>query len=194
MRRNPQQSSSCCFCPQDHRVTGNSRFWAILGCSGQPGCRRTRRGMGDCQNPEREDLQIQPAHSFAAQLAAGVVLACRESFGRVFQSESACESLCPRDRSRRPEKDPLVDSRKNVIMAWFIHLPACALIASSGLLVRQPGPWSGHGKSGKYHGRARDIEATDRPPTAERPRAEEDKRPPTADRRQQTLPTGRPDE
>ena len=146
----------------------------------QPGCGCSCRGVADRQNPQRKDLQGYACSFFRRPAGIRDSSGRRQPSWRVSQSKPACEGLCPRSRSGRPEGNPLVDFRKEHDHGLVCPFSCLRPHRGNDLLVRQPGPGSEHGELGDHHGRARAIE---RRQTADRRQPTNDSRPRTADDR-----------
>jgi PiT family inorganic phosphate transporter len=110
---------------------GQLPFWAILGCSASLAAGVPVGGWEIARTLRGKTFRIRPVHSFAAQLAAGVVLAAANLLGGLLSPNQLVKASILGTGAGCREKTPWWILGKNVIMAWFIHLPASALIAAA---------------------------------------------------------------
>jgi PiT family inorganic phosphate transporter len=106
-------------------------FWAILGCSASLAAGVPVGGWKIARVLSGKTCKVMPVHSFAAQLAAGVVLACANLLGGVLSPNQLVKASVLGTGTGDRKGTSWWILGKNMIMAWFIHLPACALIAAA---------------------------------------------------------------
>lgn len=110
---------------------GQIPFWAILGCSASLAAGVPVGGWKIARVLSGKTYKVMPVHSFASQLAAGVVLAFANLLGGVLSPNQLVKASVLGTGTGDRKGTPWWILGKNMIMAWFIHLPACALIASA---------------------------------------------------------------
>lgn len=110
---------------------GQLPFWAILGCSASLAAGVPVGGWEIARTLRGKIFKIRPVHSFAAQLTAGVVLAGANLLGGFISPNQLVKASVLGTGAGGQKKTPWWILGKNVIMAWFIHFPACALIAAA---------------------------------------------------------------
>jgi inorganic phosphate transporter, PiT family len=110
---------------------GQLPFWAILGCSASLAAGVPVGGWEIARTLRGKTFRIRPVHSFAAQLAAGVVLAAANLLGGLLSPNQLVKASVLGTGAGCRERTPWWILGKNVITAWFIHLPACALIGAA---------------------------------------------------------------
>ena len=110
---------------------GQLPFWAILGCSASLAAGVPLGGWEIARTLRGKAFRIRPVHSFAAQLAAGVVLAAANLLGGFLSPNQLVKASVLGTGAGGRKKTPWWILGKNVIMAWFIHLPASALLAAA---------------------------------------------------------------
>lgn len=110
---------------------GQLPFWAILGCSASLAAGVPLGGWEIARTLRGKTFRIRPVHSFAAQLAAGVVLAAANLLGGFLSPNQLVKASVLGTGAGCREKTPWWILGKNVITAWFIHLPASALLAAA---------------------------------------------------------------
>jgi inorganic phosphate transporter, PiT family len=110
---------------------GQLPLWAILGCSASLAAGVPVGGWKITRTLKGKTFRIRPVHSFAAQLTAGVVLAGANLLGGFLSPNQLVKASVLGTGAGGRNKTPWWILGKNVIMAWFIHLPACALIAAA---------------------------------------------------------------
>jgi PiT family inorganic phosphate transporter len=110
---------------------GQLPCWAILGCSASLAAGVPVGGWEIARTLRGKTFKIRPVHSFAAQLAAGVILAAANLLGGFLSPNQLAKTSVLGTGAGGPKKTPWWLLGKNVLMAWFIHLPACALIAAA---------------------------------------------------------------
>jgi len=110
---------------------GQIPFWAILGCSASLAAGVPVGGWKIARILSGKTYKVMPVHSFASQLAAGVVLACANLLGGFLSPNQLVKASVLGTGAGGRKETPWWILGKNMIMAWFIHLPACALIAAA---------------------------------------------------------------
>jgi len=110
---------------------GQIPFWAILGCSASLAAGVPVGGWKIARILSGKTYKIMLVHSFASQLAAGVVLACANLLGGFLSPNQLVKASVLGTGAGGRKGTPWWILGKNMIMAWFIHLPACALIAAA---------------------------------------------------------------
>ena len=75
--------------------------------------------------------RIESIHSLSSQLAAGVVLAGANLLGGVLSPNQLVKASVLGTGAGGRKGTPWRILANNLIMGWFIHLPACALIAAA---------------------------------------------------------------
>jgi PiT family inorganic phosphate transporter len=110
---------------------GQLPFWAILGCSASLAAGVPLGGWEIARTLRGKTFRIRPVHSFAAQLAAGVVLAAANLLGGFLSPNQLVKASVLGTGAGGRKKTPWWILGKNVITAWFIHLPASALLAAA---------------------------------------------------------------
>jgi PiT family inorganic phosphate transporter len=110
---------------------GQLPFWAILGCSASLAAGVLVGGWEIARTLRGKIFRIRPVHSFAAQLAAGVVLAAANLLGGFLSPNQLVKASVLGTGAGGRKKTPWWILGKNLITAWFIHLPACALIGAA---------------------------------------------------------------
>jgi PiT family inorganic phosphate transporter len=131
---NAQKSVAVIFMlllPAGSSSEGPIPFWAILGCSACLAAGVPVGGWKIARILSVKSYKVMPAHSFASQLAAGVVLAGANLLGGVLSPNQLVKASVLGTGAGGRKEPPWWVLGKNVIMAWFIHLPACALIAAT---------------------------------------------------------------
>ena len=131
---NAQKSASVIFMlllSAGSLTEGQIPFWAILGCSASLAAGVPVGGWRIARVLSGKTYKVTPVHSFAAQLAAGVVLACANLLGGVLSPNQLVKASVLGTGTGDRKGTPWWILGKNMIMAWFIHLPACALIAAA---------------------------------------------------------------
>ena len=110
---------------------GQIPLWAILGCSASLAAGVPVGGREIARILSGKTFKIQSAHSFASQLAAGVVLAGANVLGGVLSPNQLVKASVIGTGAGDRKGTPWWILGKNLIMSWFVHLPACALIAAA---------------------------------------------------------------
>jgi len=103
----------------------------ILGCSASLAAGVPVGGWKIARVLSGKSYKVMPVHSFSSQLAAGVVLACANLLGGVLSPNQLVKASVLGTGAGDRKGTPWWILGKNMIMAWFIHLPACALIAAA---------------------------------------------------------------
>ena len=110
---------------------GQIPFWVILGCSASLAAGVPVGGWKIARVLSGKSYKVMPVHSFSSQLAAGVVLACANLLGGVLSPNQLVKASVLGTGAGDRKGTPWWILGKNVIMAWFIHLPTCALISAA---------------------------------------------------------------
>jgi PiT family inorganic phosphate transporter len=110
---------------------GQIPFWAILGCSASLAAGVPVGGWKIARILSGKTFKIQPVHSFASQVSAGVVLAGANLLGGVLSPNQLVKACVLGTGAGGKKETPCRILGKSMIMAWVIHLPACALIAAA---------------------------------------------------------------
>ena len=110
---------------------GQIPFWAILGCSASLAAGVPVGGWKIARILSGKNFKIQPVHSFTSQVAAGVVLAGANLLGGPVSPNHLVKACVLGTGAGGQRATPWWILGKNLIMAWVIHLPACALIAAA---------------------------------------------------------------
>ncbi len=110
---------------------GQLPLWAILGCSASLAAGVPVGGWEIARILSGKTFRVQPVHSFASQLAAGVVLAGANVLGGFLSPNQLVKASVLGTGAGGRKGTPWWILGKNVIMAWFIDLPACGLIAAA---------------------------------------------------------------
>ena len=106
-------------------------LWAILGCSASLAAGVPLGGWKIARILSGKTYKVVPAHSFASQLASGAVLAGANILGGFLSPNQLVKASVLGTGAGGPKKTPWWILGKTVIAAWFIHLPACALLAAA---------------------------------------------------------------
>jgi PiT family inorganic phosphate transporter len=110
---------------------GQVPFWAILGCSASLAAGVPVGGWKIARILNGKTYNIKPAHSFASQLSAGVVLAAANLLGGFLSPNQLVKASFLGTGAGRRKEAPWRILGKSAVMAWLVHLPACALIAAA---------------------------------------------------------------
>ncbi len=110
---------------------GQIPLWAILGCSASLAAGVPVGGWKIARILSEKTSGIQPVHSLVSQVAAGVVLASATLLGGVLSPNQLLKASLLGTGAGGRKQTPWWILGKNAVMAWFIHLPACALIAAA---------------------------------------------------------------
>ena len=110
---------------------GQIPFWVVLGCSACLAAGVPVGGWKIARVLSGKTYKVMPVHSFASQLAAGVVLAFANLLGGVLSPNQLVKASVLGTGAGDRKGTPWWILGKNVIMAWFIHLPTCALISAA---------------------------------------------------------------
>lgn len=110
---------------------GQLPLWAILGCSASLAAGVPVGGWEIARILSGKTFRVQPVHSFASQLAAGVVLAGANVLGGFLSPNQLVKASVLGTGAGGRKGTPWWILGKNVIMAWCIDLPACGLIAAA---------------------------------------------------------------
>ena len=110
---------------------GQIPFWAILGCSASLATGVPVGGWKIARILNGKTYNIKPAHSFASQLSAGVVLAAANLLGGFLSPNQLVKASFLGTGAGGRKEAPWRILGKSAVMAWLVHLPACALIAAA---------------------------------------------------------------
>jgi PiT family inorganic phosphate transporter len=111
--------------------SGQLPFWAILGCSISLAAGVPLGGWKIATILSGKSSRIESIHSLASQLAAGMVLASANLLGGVLSPNQLVKASVLGTGAGGRKGSPWRILATNLIMGWFIHLPACALIAAA---------------------------------------------------------------
>jgi PiT family inorganic phosphate transporter len=106
-------------------------LWAMLGCSASLAAGVPVGGWKIARILSGKSFSIQPAHAFASEVAAGVVLAGANLVGGVLSPNQLVKASILGTGAGGHRKNPLGILAKDMMMGWFVHLPACMLIAAA---------------------------------------------------------------
>ena len=110
---------------------GEIPLWAILGCSASLAAGVPVGGWKIARILSGKTYKVTPVHSFAAQLASGIVLAGANLLGGFLSPNQLVKASVLGAGAGGRKGTPWRIFGKNMIMAWFVHFPACALIAAT---------------------------------------------------------------
>jgi len=110
---------------------GEIPLWAILGCSASLAAGVPVGGWKIARILSGKTYKVAPVHSFAAQLASGIVLAGANLLGGFLSPNQLVKASVLGTGAGGRKGTPWWIFGKNMIMAWFVHFPACALIAAT---------------------------------------------------------------
>jgi PiT family inorganic phosphate transporter len=110
---------------------GQLPLWAILGCSLSLSAGVLLGGWKIATILSGKTSRIESIHSLASQLAAGVVLAGANLLGAVVSPNQLVKASVLGTGAGGRKKSLWRILGNNLIMAWFVHLPASALIAAA---------------------------------------------------------------
>jgi phosphate/sulfate permease len=110
---------------------GQLPFWAILGCSISLSAGVPIGGWKIATILSGKTSRMEPIHSLACQLTAGMVLAGANLLGGVLSPNQLVKASVLGTGAGGRSGSPWRILANNLIMGWFIHLPACALIAAA---------------------------------------------------------------
>jgi PiT family inorganic phosphate transporter len=110
---------------------GQLPLWAILGCSVSLSVGVLLGGWKIAAILSGKSSRIESIHCLASQLAAGVVLAGANLLGGVLSPNQLVKASVLGTGAGGRKESPWRILGNNLIMAWFVHLPACALIAAA---------------------------------------------------------------
>jgi PiT family inorganic phosphate transporter len=111
--------------------SGQLPFWAVLGCSISLSAGVPIGGWKIATILSGKSSRIESIHSLSSQLAAGVVLAGANLLGGVLSPNQLVKASVLGTGAGGRKGTPWRILANNLIMGWFIHLPACALIAAA---------------------------------------------------------------
>jgi len=110
---------------------GQIPLWVIVGCSASLAAGVPIGGWKIARILSGKNFKIQPVHSFTSQVTAGVVLAGANLLGGPVSPNHLVKACVLGTGAGGQRATPWWILGKNLIMAWVIHLPACALIAAA---------------------------------------------------------------
>jgi PiT family inorganic phosphate transporter len=110
---------------------GQIPLWVILGCSAGLAAGIPVGGWKVAKILSSKSYKVRPVHSFASQLTSGIVLAGANLSGGFLSPNQLLKASVLGTGAGGQKKPPWWTFGRSVIMAWFIHLPACALIAAT---------------------------------------------------------------
>ena len=110
---------------------GEIPLWAILGCSASLAAGVPVGGWQIARILSGKTYKVTPVHSFAAQLASGIVLAGANLLGGFLSPNQLVKASVLGAGAGGRKGTPWWIFGKNMLMAWFVHFPACALIAAT---------------------------------------------------------------
>jgi PiT family inorganic phosphate transporter len=110
---------------------GQLPLWAILGCSLSLSAGVPLGGWKIATILSGKTSRIESIHALASQLAAGVVLAGANLLGGVLSPNQLVKASVLGTGAGGRVESPWRILGNNLIMAWFVHLPACAFIAAA---------------------------------------------------------------
>ena len=106
-------------------------LWAVLGCSASLAAGVPVGGWKIARILSGRNFKIQPVHSFMSQVGSGVVLAGANLLGGVVSPNQLVKASVLGTGAGGKKETPWRILGKSMIMAWVVHLPACALIAAA---------------------------------------------------------------
>jgi PiT family inorganic phosphate transporter len=112
-------------------MDGQIPLWVILGCSASLSAGVPVGGWKIAAILSGKTFRVHSVHSVASQTAAGAVLAGANLLGGVLSPNQLVKASVLGTGAGGRKETPWRILGKNLIMAWFIHLPACALIAAT---------------------------------------------------------------
>ena len=110
---------------------GQIPLWAVLGCSASLAAGVPVGGWKIARILSGKNFKIQPVHSFMSQVGSGVVLAGANLLGGAVSPNQIVKASVLGTGAGGNKQTPWRILGKSMIMAWVIHLPACALIAAA---------------------------------------------------------------
>ena len=110
---------------------GQIPLWVIVGCSATLAAGVPVGGWKIARILSGKNFKIQPVHSFTSQVTAGVVLAGANLLGGPVSPNHLVKACVLGTGAGGQRATPWWILGKNLITAWAVHLPACALIAAS---------------------------------------------------------------
>jgi PiT family inorganic phosphate transporter len=110
---------------------GQIPLWVIVGCSASLAAGVPVGGWKIARILSGKNFKIQPVHCFTSQVTAGVVLAGANLLGGPVSPNHLVKACVLGTGAGGQRATPWWILGKNLIIAWVIHLPACALIAAA---------------------------------------------------------------
>ena len=110
---------------------GQIPLWVILGCSASLAAGIPVGGWKIARILSGKTYKVLPVHSFASHLASGIVLAGANLLGGFLSPNQLLKASVLGTGAGGRKGTPWWIFGRSVIMAWFVHLPACALIAAA---------------------------------------------------------------
>lgn len=110
---------------------GQIPLWVILGCSASLAAGVPIGGWKIARILSGKTFKVHPVHSCASHLAAGVILASANLLGGFLSPNQLVKASVLGTGAGGQKRTPWGFLVRNMIMAWFIHLPSCALIAAA---------------------------------------------------------------